>query len=44
MEPGRYWAAEIEGVERLFCSPSHEETFRSYWLPRHGNRTVADVA
>jgi hypothetical protein len=33
--PGRYWTAEIDGEELLFCSPAHEEKYRTYWLPRY---------
>jgi hypothetical protein len=32
----RYWAAEVEGAERPFCSPEHEARYHSYWLPRYG--------
>jgi hypothetical protein len=34
--PGRYWIAEVEGHERVFCAPEHEQKFVSYWLPRYG--------
>jgi len=34
--PGRFWIAEVEGEERLFCSPDHERRYRTYWLPRYG--------
>jgi hypothetical protein len=34
--PGRYWIAEVEGHERVFCGPAHERKFVSYWLPRYG--------
>ena len=34
--PGRYWIAEVEGHERVFCGPEHEHKFVSYWLPRYG--------
>jgi hypothetical protein len=34
--PGRYWAAEVEGAPRTFCSPEHEAKYHSYWLPRYG--------
>jgi hypothetical protein len=38
---GRCWTAEVEGRERVFCSPEHEELFVSYWLPRHGRGAAA---
>jgi hypothetical protein len=37
--PRRYWAADVEGEERIFCSPEHERTYRTYWLPRYGRAT-----
>jgi hypothetical protein len=32
--PGRYWLEEVEGEEHVFCTPGHEEKYRTYWLPR----------
>jgi hypothetical protein len=32
----RYWEANVNGAELVFCSPEHEQLYRSYWLPRHG--------
>lgn len=37
----RYWAAEVEGAERMFCSPEHERLYLTYWLPRYGRKVVA---
>ena len=34
--PGRHWVAEVEGSEHRFCSPAHERTYTTYWLPRYG--------
>jgi hypothetical protein len=39
--PGRYWVAAVEGVERVFCSPDHEQKYLDYWLPRYGPGAVA---
>jgi hypothetical protein len=39
--PGRYWAAEVESEGRVFCSPEHEEKYRTYWLPRYGQAKTA---
>jgi hypothetical protein len=39
--PGRYWVAEVEGEQRAFCSPEHEEKYVGYWLPRHGTAGTA---
>jgi hypothetical protein len=41
----RYWAAEIraaevDGVEHMFCSPEHERLYHSYWLPLYGPKAV----
>jgi len=36
----RYWAAPSDGVERMFCSPAHEQLYHSYWLPRYGRKAV----
>ena len=36
MIPRQLWVATHEGQERIFCSPSCESLFLSYWLPRHG--------
>jgi hypothetical protein len=33
--PAVYWAAEVGGDERRFCSPEHEGIYRRYWLPRY---------
>ena len=33
---GRYWAAEVAGEPKVFCSPEHERRYLTYWLPRHG--------
>jgi hypothetical protein len=35
--PGRYWVADVDGRERVFCGPAHEEKYRTYWLPRYGS-------
>jgi hypothetical protein len=35
--PGRYWVADVEGDERAFCGPEHEEKYLTYWIPRHGS-------
>lgn len=35
---GRAWYAEVEGTERVFCSPDHEQRYLTYWLPRYGAR------
>ena len=32
----RYWACEVEGVERMFCSHDHELLYRTYWIPCYG--------
>jgi hypothetical protein len=34
--PGRYWVVAVNGLDRSFCSPEHEEKYVSYWIPRHG--------
>ncbi len=34
--PRRYWAAEVDAAERVFCDPEHERKYRTYWLPRYG--------
>jgi len=39
--PGRYWVEVVEGSERTFCSPEHEEKYVSYWLPRYGTAGAA---
>jgi hypothetical protein len=36
----RYWAVHFGGVERMFCSPAHEQLYHSYWLPRYGRKAV----
>ncbi len=36
----RYWAAPVDGVELMFCSPEHERLFHSYWLPRYRQKAV----
>jgi hypothetical protein len=36
----RYWGAEVEGVQRVFCSPDHEAKYVAYWLPRYGAGTA----
>jgi hypothetical protein len=37
---GRYWRAEVQGVQRAFCNPAHEQKFVDYWLPRYGEKAV----
>ncbi|MFN8224828.1 MAG: hypothetical protein U0R50_16460 [Gaiellales bacterium] len=32
----RYWGAEVNGHDRMFCSPDHERLYLDYWLPRYG--------
>jgi hypothetical protein len=39
--PGRYWVAEVEGAEHVFCSADHEQKYRDYWLPRYGSGSAA---
>jgi len=32
----RYWSASPTGNRLIFCDPSHEALYVSYWLPVHG--------
>lgn len=43
MIPRQRWVAEVEGVQRSFCSPDCEQLYRSYWLPKYGQRTPVEV-
>jgi hypothetical protein len=35
--PGRHWVED----EHSFCSPRHEQLYRSYWLPRYAGGEAA---
>lgn len=38
---GRHWVADVDGERHAFCDPAHEETYRTYWLPRYGGKAGA---
>ena len=31
--PKRFWVAEVEAQELVFCGPDCEQLYRTYWLP-----------
>lgn len=39
--PKRLWVAEVDGVERRFCSTRCEEIYRSYVVGRRGSEPDA---
>ena len=38
--PGRYWAADVNGSDHIFCNPRHAELYETYWLPLHGQNAA----
>jgi hypothetical protein len=42
--PRRIWMVEIDGQALPFCNEECEGLYRSYWLPKYGNRGNEDPA
>jgi hypothetical protein len=40
--PRRIWMVEIDGQALPFCNEECEGLYRSYWLPKYGNRRDKD--
>ena len=40
--PRRVWQVEIDGRALPFCNEECEGLYRSYWLPKYGNRANED--
>jgi ribosomal protein L24E len=39
--PRRVWIVEIDGQTLPFCNEECEGLYRSYWIPKYGNRESA---